>query len=476
MDAACGLHYMSKQANFLALYHLSSNVYSFNLSLSQHHLFQQTLREREIRMTDNSENQTCSAEMVASNQDLLTEILLRLPVKSVFKSKCVSKRWVSLISDPQFAVKHIRLHVNLGPSGLYFYGSPFGFLNFDKDQNMLKVPSLSFLNASGIEILQSCNGLLLLLCRFSSAENNSGFTYCVCNPSTKSFGTVPLPNATANRSMAGINLAFDPPKSTRYKVICVLMNNLQDPIPNDNNLLHGEEGLNDIEHFVSPTYQIEIFSSETKAWTLSGGPFEAPHYTDFEHGVFWNGAIHWLSPTDVSLYFDVDSESLKTMTMPRMQTGPTGFWSSQRFPYFGECRGHLHLIEVDSISTPRFRVFEMKPDYSRWFVKYRVNLNNVASKFPEIARRYIDEFPNLAQNSPEDFQVQYYAYSILGVIRGEVEEDVELVLLLPGKIISHNPRLNTSKLLSSWRANNVYDCMQYKWYHVCHYVESLAGV
>lgn len=440
------------------------------------------------KMADNSANQTSSAEMVAANQDLLTEILFRLPVKSVLKSKCVSKTWLSLISDPQFAVKHTRLHVNNGPSGLYFYGSTFGFLNFDTDQNMLKVPSLEFLNVTGIEILQSCHGLLLLLCRFSSEDNNinSGFTYCVCNPTTKKFLTVPLPIATPNRSIAGINLAFDPLKSTHFKVICVLMNNMQeqDPIPignnNNNNLLPEMEDLNDIEHLVSPTYQIEVFSSETKAWILYGDPFEAPHYTDFEHGVFWNGAIHWLSPTDVSLYFDADSESLETMAMPGKQTGTTGFWSSQRFPYFGTCCGHLHLVEVDSISKPGLVIFEMKPDYTQWFVKYRLNLNNVVPKFPEIARRYIDEFPNLALNNPDDdFQVQYYAYSILCLVTGdnkEDEEDVELVMLIPGRIISHNPRLKTSKLLSSWRANNVYDCMQYKWYHVCHYVESLACV
>ncbi|XWS11279.1 hypothetical protein CRYUN_Cryun38cG0070500 [Craigia yunnanensis] len=178
-----------------------------------------------------------------SNQDLLTESLFRLPAKSVLKSKRVSKRWLSLISDPQFAVEHTRLHVNLGPSGLYFYGSPFGFHNFDTNHNMLMVPFLSFLNVTGIEILQSCNGLLLLLYHF-----NSGFTYCVCNPTAKNFVTVPLPNATANRSIAWINLAFDPSKSTDYKVICVSMNNMRDPIPNDN-LLHEEDDLNDIEQF-----------------------------------------------------------------------------------------------------------------------------------------------------------------------------------------------------------------------------------
>ncbi|KAK8712398.1 hypothetical protein V6N13_147638 [Hibiscus sabdariffa] len=120
-----------------------------------------------------------SAEMVESNRDLLTQILLCFPVKSLLKSKCVFKRWLSIISDPQFAAKNTRLHINIGPSDLYFYDSRFGVLNFDTNQNMLKVPSLSFLNVSFIEILQSSNGLLLLLCSVSSQynSNSSGFTY-----------------------------------------------------------------------------------------------------------------------------------------------------------------------------------------------------------------------------------------------------------------------------------------------------------
>ncbi|XLU20353.1 hypothetical protein S245_056419, partial [Arachis hypogaea] len=44
--------------------------------------------------------------------DLLPEILLRLPVKSLLRFKCVSKSWLSLnysISDPHSEKKHFEL-------------------------------------------------------------------------------------------------------------------------------------------------------------------------------------------------------------------------------------------------------------------------------------------------------------------------------------------------------------------------------
>lgn len=34
---------------------------------------------------------------------LLTEILIRLPLKQVFMLKCISKRWFTMISDPSFS-------------------------------------------------------------------------------------------------------------------------------------------------------------------------------------------------------------------------------------------------------------------------------------------------------------------------------------------------------------------------------------
>ncbi|BAT78413.1 hypothetical protein LR48_Vigan04g201500 [Vigna angularis] len=39
-------------------------------------------------------------------EDLMKEIQLKLPTKSVLCCKCLSKSWFSLISDPQFARRH----------------------------------------------------------------------------------------------------------------------------------------------------------------------------------------------------------------------------------------------------------------------------------------------------------------------------------------------------------------------------------
>ena len=41
--------------------------------------------------------------------DLLIQVPLRLPAKSLLRFRCVSKSWFSLISDPQFAKSHFEL-------------------------------------------------------------------------------------------------------------------------------------------------------------------------------------------------------------------------------------------------------------------------------------------------------------------------------------------------------------------------------
>ena len=57
------------------------------------------------------------ADTVAYVDDLLTEILLRLPVKSLLRFKSVSKHWYFLITSPNF--KLLRSRNRNPPSGMF---------------------------------------------------------------------------------------------------------------------------------------------------------------------------------------------------------------------------------------------------------------------------------------------------------------------------------------------------------------------
>ena len=58
-----------------------------------------------------------------------------------------------------------------------------------------------------------------------------------------------------------------------------------------------------------------------------------------ERGVFWKGAIHWLSKGELSLRFDVERELLLTMPMPLTPDD----WEKGRLKYFG------HLVDQEAI-------------------------------------------------------------------------------------------------------------------------------
>lgn len=192
-----------------------------------------------------------------------------------------------------------------------------------------------------------------------------------------------------------MNLAFDPTKSPHYKVVCVFL------------------GTN--------TFEFAIYSSRTGCWRKGAEPFTA-NKVIFQKGVHWNGAIHWISlMRDDSLYLnlDGDDEMPRKLRMPPISNG--GDW---RFHYyFGESCDHLHYIEFFEVKI-EFDVYEMKRDYSEWFVKYRVDLSAVVASYPVI---YMDEY---------DPTIWYpYGFSIFTLVRG-VEEF--LVLHIPGEVVRYN--------------------------------------
>ncbi|TXG70571.1 hypothetical protein EZV62_005506 [Acer yangbiense] len=277
----------------------------------------------------------------------------------------------------------------------------------------------------------------------NSGGNEHTDNYCVYNPTTRQCLILPpFPVNEVFNDIYGVNLAYDPSKSPHYKVICV------------RGYENSEEGY----------FQIEIYSSKIGFWRKSrfSGIFTAHYETKFGIGMFWNGALHWISPWDGSLYFDVDEEKVHDLPMPAIHAN-----YRRSFRYFGESRDHLHLIEIYGPCTALFNVYEMERNYSGWIVKYRVDLLAVAAAFPEMVRSHpIDR--------------RKYGFSMLSIVREEEDEDSYLVVHIPNKAIRYNFKDKYFEKVHEFAPVGieieVESTLEYRCSHAFQYTESLAYV
>ncbi|KAF2293400.1 hypothetical protein GH714_001291 [Hevea brasiliensis] len=138
-------------------------------------------------------------------QELLAEILSRLPVKSILICRCVSKTWYSLITDPSFIAHHLKKTAARN-SGLLFFGYVTEELDFPFKPyaRYLLYPDESFpanhveeldCPLKGLKVLYkivgSCNGVFCL----SYGRYNRVVLW---NPSVRKIVKIPWPNVTLN--------------------------------------------------------------------------------------------------------------------------------------------------------------------------------------------------------------------------------------------------------------------------------------
>ncbi|KAL5569824.1 hypothetical protein UlMin_026399 [Ulmus minor] len=392
-----------------------------------------------------------SSEIIANNDDLLKQILLKLPLKSLIKFTSVCKHWLSFISGPEFSRRRNPIPGPVSGLLLPLSGCSIGsipeydFVDLNPNSSNPTNPpfrTLTFVNnpsGMGIGIVHACNGLFL--CSANQAREPK--EKYVFNPTTKKFTVLPL-LPLRYRFVLGLNLAYDPSKSLYYKVVCVLLCESNDK-----------------------PYQIEIYSSKTGTWRLSGDSFYANDHIEFDGGVFWNGSVHWISLWEPSLYFNVDQERLYEMSLPPV---PEDWVVDKDFRYFGESSGHLHLIyNVYDRATFYFDVYEMERDYSGWFVKFRVDFSQFGNRFPETIPMQLNRVLDL-----DDF-----IFSVVFVVRGDVDDDDSYaVIRIPGQIISYNFKTKAfDKLCDIDVCSDVeiVDLLM-EWFDAHQYIESLALV
>ncbi|CAN6237096.1 unnamed protein product [Urochloa humidicola] len=153
-----------------------------------------------------------------ADDDVLAEILLRLPPGSVLRSRAVCRRWRLLTTRPAFAAAYSRRR----PPELLVY--PDGYMMGHRARNALAAVDLAAGDTTTarrllrfrepLRLVDSCDGLLLF------AVMQRGFL--VCNPATRQWAPLPSPAATTRPcfSVLPSGFYFHRP-SGEHRLLCI---------------------------------------------------------------------------------------------------------------------------------------------------------------------------------------------------------------------------------------------------------------
>ncbi|KAL6214435.1 hypothetical protein ACLB2K_013869 [Fragaria x ananassa] len=286
---------------------------------------------------------------------VLVEILSRLPCyKLVFQSKCVSKRWCALISDPYFIGRflyHLQstameapllIRTLINPKGVELSCSPSCL-----SSNLLAPVFRKLMSFHGLKhepIVKATYNDLVLCC-----EDEMEFYY-FCNPYTLEFVAVP----PSPRSYAW------PPRKAPAAVICDhnYYDYTKEGTGHNTILLKADYRCKVVrilpfvveeDPYQSSKFTVEIFSSETGEWKESIIASPIPLYLNTSHISFaYNGMLYWwhsfthrhvgMDPFMINSYGNGDRYKLRFMEFDGEVLD-----HRDTINCFGVCRGGLRM-------------------------------------------------------------------------------------------------------------------------------------
>ncbi|KAM0917459.1 hypothetical protein ACQ4PT_009495 [Festuca glaucescens] len=284
--------------------------------------------------------------------DLVVEILSRLPVKSVCRFKCVSWHWRGLITH-----RAHRKKLSQSLSG-FFHGStslladvlivPDFVSILVEEEQPVSDPSLSFLlGYRTIVPKDCCNGLLFCYCWKVSPRDE--FDYVVCNPVTAKWRILPLSDRKSQVYVS--RLGFDPAVSSHFHLFSML---------------------EDVEGYITG---VDIYSSKVGAWSHSENGW-GDDVALYDRSVFLNGMLHFISLD--STIVAVDREGKSWRTIPLLDTmGAENIWNLNA-AFIDQSQGRLHYLNVRERDASTLSVWILENYQSgEWNFKYNISTSQL---------------------------------------------------------------------------------------------------
>ncbi|KAF8407818.1 hypothetical protein HHK36_006954 [Tetracentron sinense] len=241
---------------------------------------------------ENERDSKVKQKMGLLPDDIMIQILSRLPVKTLVKFRCVCKLWLQLISDPHLF--HLHSHRSKLNPLLFFASLRYG----DPNSGSSRTLHLSCMDIEGKVIHRSEKRVkgdihmlpsrLELVCLHGSYDK-----FYVCNPTTLEFITLPLPTPASFFNLNHVGFGYCP-STKEYKVVRIFC--LQ--LPSDQ--------------------RCQVFTLGSSSWRAVKDP---PFYTynTFCAAAFVDGALHWMAKREsvyVILAFDIETEEFSVVPYP----------------------------------------------------------------------------------------------------------------------------------------------------------------
>ncbi|XP_059641858.1 putative F-box protein At3g16210 [Cornus florida] len=239
---------------------------------------------------------TCNDIYQLLPQDVIIEILSRLPVKSLLRARVVCKNWYTIIKNPSFVTKHFN-HTN--NSGRLFVNrfdktsQKFVFSLFPDQTLAGSPPVYQDVAADVLHYLWvgACNGILCL------CNRNNWKHFALWNPATREFKSLPVfprsfpPNVASSQETFGFGF---------------------DPITNDYKVVWIWNTLDDVMEMRYGPYQVAVYTLSTDSWRYLDVALPYSSIATPRSNTCINGVYHWFAIHDdghpVILSFDMGIE------------------------------------------------------------------------------------------------------------------------------------------------------------------------